>query len=723
MRELAIAVALILGAVAFIIVSGSVDLDASSHREAPLISNDPLADNCDLYAFRSPDDTNTVTIVATYIPLELPEGGPNYSTFGENIRYEIHIKNRTYAGPLGGAEDDITYRFTFTQTNEDPTTFFNIRLGKQNLKTTYTCDRIKGGTVTQIVSAGVVPPNNIGPRSIDGAAGMNTSYSSLVQNAIVTTATGEKIFCGPRDDPFFVDLGGVFDLGQTRRAYGADPRNSANARDAVAGFNTHAIVMQIPIRVLQKDGKDVGQATSILDPDFVIGVWASASRPQITTLSPVGAKPIVSGPWIQVSRLGMPLTNEAVIPIGQKDHWNAVTPYSPDEQSFVPYFANPELALYMDDSQFGGAVPALSALRIQSRSYPAIGVIPTYSTPGFDFRNGKDGAFAATKIPGIDFTGTAFTAPVQPGLVGSGQPRLVDIFPIFYFGVPNLRPYQLATGKTGGPLSAGKPFIHNFLPITQTPDGKLYGGDMLRLNMATPVTDRSSSEFTSNARFGLVRAAVLGLTDSRYNTSTSLERIPHMDGFPNGRRLEDDVTTIELQAVGGLVLAAVGLPFNDAVQGNYSDLASPKLVAALTYNAGPTANDVPLLANFPFLAPPHRGYDYVKQLTANAPGTVTSVGDGFLGVGVPRAFILEQNYPNPFNPSTEIKYHVSSTEVIRLKVFDMLGREVATLVDKEHTPGTYTVTWDAKGVGSGTYFYRLEAGNQVVSARKALLVK
>src|SRR5438045_1769411 len=133
-------------------------LEASSHREAPLISKDPLSDNTDLYAFRSPADPTKVVIIANYIPFELPQGGPNYYTFGENVRYEIHIKNS--ATTTG---DDITYRFTFTKTNQDPTTFFNIRLGQQNQKTTYIAEKRDGGSAfTTIVSNGVVPPNNIG---------------------------------------------------------------------------------------------------------------------------------------------------------------------------------------------------------------------------------------------------------------------------------------------------------------------------------------------------------------------------------------------------------------------------------------------------------------------------------------------------------------------------------------------------------------------------------
>src|SRR5580692_5882399 len=131
----------------------SVVLMSSSHREAPLIANDPLADNTDLYAFRSPDDPDKITIIANYIPAELPFGGPNYYTFGEDIRYEIHVKNN-----IKTATDDIIYRFTFNQTNEDPTTFFNIRLGKRNLRTTFRCERSTdgGNSFRTILASGIV---------------------------------------------------------------------------------------------------------------------------------------------------------------------------------------------------------------------------------------------------------------------------------------------------------------------------------------------------------------------------------------------------------------------------------------------------------------------------------------------------------------------------------------------------------------------------------------
>ena len=492
----------------------STIVKASSHREAPLISNDPLADNTDLYAFRSPSDSSKIVLIANYIPFELPQGGPNWYTFGENIRYEIHVKNQTAT-----TGDDITYRFTFTQVNQDGSTFFNIRLGKQNIKTTYTLERgNNAGVFTTIVTNGIVPPPNIGPRSIeDGTVGLGaTSYDALMTAAIVnaTGTGGEKVFAGPVDDPFFVDLGGAFDVGGFR----------TNGKDGLAKFNCHSLVIEVPISTLQKAGKTTAMATSILDADFVIGVYASASRPSITTLDSTGGKPGVSGTWIQVSRLGMPLTNEVVIPIGQKDKWNASITNSATEGDFIPYFRNPELGLYMDDSQFGGAVPGLAALRIQSNSLGA-----------YDFRNGKLGLFGLKGKAALDSTALSEANFGSILLPNSTSPRAVDLLPIFYTGVPNLRPYQLATGKpAGNPLATGKPFINNFLPTL---------GDMLRLNMAVPVTSRTSADFSS---LGLVKAAVLGLTDSRFTASgTTLQFIPNMDGFPNGRRLEDDVTTIE----------------------------------------------------------------------------------------------------------------------------------------------------------------------------------
>jgi len=549
-------------------------LYASSHREAPLIANDPLADNTDLYAFRSPDAPNTITLIANYIPAEFAFGGPNYYTFGENIRYEIHIDNNAAT-----AGDEIVYRFTFTRVNQDPSTFFNIRLGMENLKTTYTLERSMNGGVsfTAIVTNGKVPPPNIGPRSIESSGvGLNTTYEALITASIMTASTGEKVYCGPADDPFFVDLGGVFDLGDL-------PRQNSQSRDGLGFFNVHSIAIQVPIATLRKTGAP-GTPTNILDGDYTIGVWASASRQATRTLQPNGAEPNDTGAWIQVSRIGMPLTNEVVIPIGNKDYWNRITPY--DELADVTldnYFFNPELALYMDDSQFGGAVPAFAPLRVQSSSLQS-----------FDFRNGKDGLWPLKGNPAL--VGTAFDPATFGGLLlpGAGKPRSVDLWPIFHTGVPNLAPYQLATGKTGGPLSAGKPFINNFLPN---------GGDMLRLNMAVPVTSRTDPKFSP---LGIVQAAVLGLTDAAYNQNTSIQFIPNMDGFPNGRRLEDDVTLIELQAVAGVALAAIGLWYDDYTVGGANPVTAD-LFSVLSYRTGVNNNDKHFKTAFPYVATPWRG--------------------------------------------------------------------------------------------------------------------
>jgi hypothetical protein len=580
-------------AIAITFLSGlSVALMSSSHREAPLIANDPLADNTDLYAFRSPDHPDKIVIIANYIPAELPFGGPNYYSFGEDIRYEIHIDNN-----LKTPGDDIIYRFTFHQTNQDPTTFFNIRLGKQNLKTTYVCQRSidEGRSFETIVSDGIVPPNNIGPRSIGSPVGLNTpDYNTLIEESIATAGTGEKIYCGPADDPFFVDLGGVFDLGDL-------PRQSAVSRDGLARYNVHSICLLVDISTLQKDHKPVSRCSTILDPDYIIGVWASASRRKIRTLHDPKPDwddhrrndrdrdrdddPIAdSGPWVQVSRLGMPLTNEVITPIGQKDYWNSLTPYQDLDnlKAFGNNFYNPELSLYMDDTYFGGAIPAFSPLRIQRNSLGAFG-----------FGNQQNGLFGlkgSSAVAGTALDDAAFGKLLLPA---ANSPRSVDLWPIFNTGVPNLRPYQLATGKGGNPLAKGKPFINNFLPN---------GGDMLRLNMAVPPTPRNDPNFSS---LGLVQAAVLGLTDTAYNKNANLQFIPNMDGFPNGRRLEDDVTRIELQAVGGVVLAAIGLWYDDFSPGGSP--VTPDLLNVLGYSTGVNQNDTTFKTSFPYVQTPWRG--------------------------------------------------------------------------------------------------------------------
>jgi len=650
---------------------------ASSHREAPLIANDPLADNTDLYAFRSPDDPSKVPIIACYVPGQLPQGGPNYYQFGENIHYEIHIDNN-----IATKGDDIVYRFSFQKANEDPTTFFNIRLGKQNLKTTYTLERSTDGGkhFSTIVSDGPVPPPNIGPRSISSPVGLNApNYESLIQNSIKTANTGEKVFCGPSDDPFYVDLGGVFDLGDVPRTTGTP------STDGLKCLNVSTIALQVPISTLQKNGKSVNQASNILDPDFVIGVWASASRQKIRVLNEDGyGTETHQGPWVQVSRLGMPLTNEVIVPIGYKDLWNSLTPYQDLSylSTFGNDFYNPELGLYMDDALFGGAVPALTPLRIQKNSLGAFG-----------FGNGQNGLFGLKGNAAL--AGTALDDAVFGNLLlpAANSPRSVDLWPIFNTGVPNLRPYQLATGKNGNPLASGKPFVNNFLPN---------GGDMLRLNMAVPVTQRNDPKFSTE---GLVQAAVLGLTDPAYNANTSLQFIPNMDGFPNGRRLEDDVTLIELQAVSGIALAAIGLWYDDFHGGSP---VTQDLLNVLTYRTGVNANDAPFKSSFPYVASPWAGTHVCDCGTSQSATTArinqeVSQPKGFSSLGLASPEMNLKVRPNPANGITSIDYSVDATSQIKLVAYDMQGRAVKVLVDEKKDAGVYSADFNLSNLARGTY--------------------
>ncbi|HOY18275.1 MAG TPA: DUF4331 family protein [Haliscomenobacter sp.] len=648
----------------------SASLFASSHREAPLIADDPLADNTDLYVFRSPDENGMITIIANYVPFQLPQGGPNYYNFGQNIRYEIHVDNNA---AISG--DEITYRFTFKLVNEDPTTFFNIRLGKQNLKATYTLERsMDGGKSFQvIIRNGIVPPPNVGSRSISSGVGLNARYSDLVDKAITTSSTGEKIFCGTSDDPFFVDLGGIFDLGDA-------PRQGAKARDGVKCFNVSTIAIQVPIRTLLKKGAFY-LPKNILDPDYVIGVWASASRPALRTLSK--GKETHSGDWVQVSRLGMPLTNEAVIPIGYKDYWNALTPYQELGDTLLDnFFFNPELALYMDDALFGSAVPAFKQLRIQRKSLGS-----------FDFGYGKDGLYGLKGNPALN--GTALDDKVFGTLLlpGPGKARSVDLWPIFHTGAPNLPPYQLATGKGGNPLAPGKPFINNFLPN---------GGDMLRLNMAVPTTRRTDPNFSS---LGLVQAAVMGLTHPKYKGNRSLEFIPNMDGFPNGRRLEDDVTRIELQAVSGVVLAAIGLWYDDF---DGKNPVSTDLIDVLSYTTGVEKNDIAFKRTFPYVALPWAGDGKCGGTeVASTAATLANaqVGESSL-LNIPK--VVAAVYPNPIREDLTFNVKSQGENQIQIDLYDLNGRKISTITTSTVYEGENSI--QAKlplGLANGNYIARI----------------
>ncbi len=650
---------------------------ASSHREAPLISNDPLADNTDLYAFRSPDNPNKITIIACYIPMQFPQGGPNYYHFGENVRYEIHIDNNILT-----PGDDIIYRFTFKSTNEDPTTFFDIRLGLENQKTTYKVERsIDGGATFQVIKySGDVPPPYIGPRSIsDPVVGLGVAdYRTLIEKGITTANTGEKIYCGPADDPFYVDLGGIFDVGDAPRIGPNDP-----SYDGLACKNVSAIAIQVDISALQKDHKTVNMAADILDPDFVIGVWASATRQSKRVLNGDGTESY-SGKWVQVSRLGMPLLNEVVNPIGAKDYWNYLTPYEdlPNLSYFGNYFYNPELSLYMDTTQFGSVIPSFDRLRIQRNSLGMYG-----------FGNGQDGLYPLKGTAAVE--GTALDDSLFGTLLlpAPGSPRSVDIYPIFQTGVPNLSPYQLAINKNDNPLAPGKPFVNNFLPN---------GGDMLRLNMAVPVTPRNDPNFN---KLGLLQAAVLGLTDPAYNTTNDLQFIPNMDGFPNGRRLEDDVTRIELQAVGGIVLAVIGLPYDDYVLGG--SLVTPQLSRTLAYRTGISKNDTNYREHFPYVQTPWIGTAGCCGVPAPDGGKSHNIIANHtqpmnnLNLAAPQ--IVAKASPNPFVSTTTISYHLEVASNVTIAVYYQDGKTAKVLVNQKQQAGNYTVNWNAGNMAKGIY--------------------
>ena len=320
----------LLTVVVLVVVSLMVPGRASSHREAPLISGDPQADTTDVYAFVSPDAPDTVTLIASWSPFEDPAGGPNFYKFGDNVLYEIQIDNN------GDAVEDISYQFRFTSQVRNPNTFlYNtgpITRGlddpNRNLYQTYTLSRVERGTTLLTSGPMFTMYDNVGRASTPDYGGRGSGIYSFQNGG---GGTGH-VFAGQTDDPFFLDLR-VFDL-----LYGADL--SETGVDTLAGFNVHSVAVRVP-------------KNSLRGSSPIIGVWATSSRPAMTTRQ--AGTETTSGNFVQVSRLGMPLVNEVVIPVGQKDKWNGSRPA--DDAQFLSYVTEPEVPKLLE-AIYGLRAPA-----------------------------------------------------------------------------------------------------------------------------------------------------------------------------------------------------------------------------------------------------------------------------------------------------------------------------------------------------------------------------
>jgi hypothetical protein len=436
---------------------GPAPAGASSHREAPLISKDPSVDNTDTYAFVSPDAPNS----ATY----------NYTQYYTVTKF------------LGDN----------TESNGDHAT---------------------GGTV--LFGNRLMVPDNIGPRS-------TPTYEALAAQFVNTgsgPAAGYKEFTGQREDPFYVDVNAIFDLGGLRpfNALHAFPTNgklaTSTGLDSTAGYNIHTTIIQVPISELAPtcpaNDPGVGGSTSC-----VIGVWSTADRPKITTRGLLTGE-VGSGGYTQVSRLGMPLTNEVVLPLALKDAFNGLKP----EQD-TPLFAGTL------------AGPAVGALAVKSVLRPELQGLYKVLYPT---------AFSDANLPQGDRT---------------------DLLTIFLTGVPGVN--QQA--------NSGNPF---------TTSGKI-ASDQLRLNVAIKPT----KAICAGNRLGPLASAAEGGAD--------------LLGFPNGRRLEDDITDIALRAVaGGYGPTLAGAPFN-----------LPNLTPGNVLGDGVDKDDRPCLTSFPYVGTPHSGYDRI----------------------------------------------------------------------------------------------------------------
>lgn len=389
---------------------------ASSHREAPLISEDPAADNTDVYAWVTPGTHDKLYVVANFIPLEEPSGGPNFHKFSDDVRYEIHLTRGA------NLRDQVRYdiRFHTSRIQQvDPADlnapvgggkeFFSQLSGQTQ---TYTVIKKERGRRARIIAEDVpVTPTNIGPRTFGllyGSSSGQTAYDDAFAASFIHDMGAEgRVWAGPRDDGFYVDLGGVFDL--------ANLRAKGVAQDGVSGYNVHSIVLEIPTTKLTTDGNPPGNTPS---NGTTIGVWAAASRRQVTIRRRNRKKDFNFGPWVQVSRLGLPLINEAVIGLQDKDRFNRTTPRH-DVQLYGAYFLNP---IVVRDAEAVGI-------------YQALGVDPTpfksNRTDILDVINLKDIPSPDAHSFGLDATGDVLRVdmatdsgfPNGRPLVGGAQPN------------------------------------------------------------------------------------------------------------------------------------------------------------------------------------------------------------------------------------------------------------------------------------------------------------
>jgi Domain of unknown function (DUF4331) len=451
----------------------------SSHREAPELLKDPVADNTDCYAFVSPDKPSTVTIITNYVPLENPPGGPNFFEFGDDVLYSIYIDND------GDAKPDIEYQFRFRNVIKNPDTFLyntgqitSLTDSDWNRRQLYDVSVVKGkGKPKKLGKDLKSPPCNIGPRS-------TPNYQTALANpAVHTLGSGEKVFAGQRAEGFFVDLGSIFDLGALRPLNPAHvlPMAATMSVDATATMNVHTIAIQVPIKKLTRDGS---APSNPMSAKSVLGIWGGASRRKSQVRGRKSGKPSHSGPWVQVSRLGMPLFNEVIVPMAEKDEWNALDPV--DDKKFAKYVKHPEL---------GKLLPAL---------YP--------------------GAF--------------------PNLAAYTKKR-ADLEAILLTGIPSgiVGGFQNYTGKTLA--------------------------DMMRLNVAIPPTTSSPNP--------------LGVVGG------------DLAGFPNGRRVFDDIVTVELKAVAGATIPLV-------------DPSYTPDGAVSAVDQGITPDPSRYQSTFPYLGTPNDGY-------------------------------------------------------------------------------------------------------------------